>query len=302
MSRVHEILSNYKHVNPGVRAKLYQMMTTGNLAGTGKFLIYPVDQGFEHGPARSFAPNPAGYDPLYHAEFAIEAGMNAYAAPLGFIQMAAAEYPGQIPLILKVNNNDSLVSTKNPMSAITSSVQDALELGAAGIGFTIYPGTAHKNTLFEQLQVFVQEAHSVGLAAVVWSYPRGESLSKPGETKIDISAYAAQIAAQMGADIIKVKPPATDGIELEAAKKSYENVKMDTLKDRVAHVMDAAFHSRRIVIFSGGAAKGDDAVLAEIQQIHEGGGFGSIVGRNIFQRPKADALDLAHKIQDIYKS
>jgi fructose-bisphosphate aldolase, class I len=301
MSKVQEILNNYKHVNAGVRSNLYRLMNTGELAGTGKFVIYPVDQGFEHGPARSFSPNQAGYDPLYHAEFAIESGVNAYAAPLGFIQAVAGEYPGQIPLILKVNNNDSLYSDSNPQPAITSSVQDALELGCTGIGFTIYPGTAHKNTLFEQLQEFIRAAHDVGLVAVVWSYARGEGLTSASETMTDIIAYNAHIACQMGADIVKVKPPTTDGIGLKAAEKSYEKIPINTLSERIKHVMESAFNSRRITIFSGGSAKGKDAVLDEIKAIAEGGGYGSIVGRNIFQRQKSEALELLNDIINLYK-
>ena len=298
---VDSILSNYTHVSPGVRGKLYQMMMTGTLSGTGKFVIYPVDQGFEHGPGRSFSKNPGGYDPLYHIELALEAGCNAYAAPLGFIQHAAAEYPGHLPMILKTNNNDSLYKTKNPRSAITSTVEDALNLGCAAVGFTIYPGTAEKNVLFEQLQQLTLEAHSVGLAVVVWSYPRGENLTKPGETALDVAAYAAQIAAQMGADIIKVKPPSA-GIELEAAKPAYENVSKETLSDRVKHVVQSAFNGRRIVIFSGGEAKGTEQVLAEIKQLKEGGAFGSIMGRNVFQRQKPEALELLKNVMNIYKS
>ena len=301
MSKVSEILKNYSHVSPGVRSKIYQIANTGQLKGTGKFVIYPVDQGFEHGPGRSFSKNPAGYDPLYHVEFALEAGTNAYAAPLGFIQAAAAEYPGQIPFILKVNNNDSLFSTPNPSSALTSTIEDALDLGCAAIGFTIYPGTSEKNVIFEQLRELTAEAHRVGLGVVVWSYPRGENISKKGETALDIVAYAAQIAAQMGADIIKVKPP-TDMIELEAAKSSYENVPKSTLSERVKHVIDSAFTGRRIVIFSGGAAKDRDSVIQEIKQLKEGGAFGSIIGRNVFQRQKKDALDLLNEIIGIYKS
>ena len=301
MSNVDAILKNYTHVSPGVRAKLYHFMNSGKLKGTGKFVIYPVDQGFEHGPGRSFSKNPAGYDPLYHVELAIEAGCNGYAAPLGFIQNAAAEYPGHLPLILKVNNNDSLYSTINPKSALTSTIEDALDLGCSAIGFTIYPGTAQKNELFAELRELTAEAHRVGLAVVVWSYPRGENLSKKGETALDVAAYAAQIAAQMGADIIKVKPP-NENIELEAAKAAYENVPKDTLSDRVKHVVQSAFNGRRVVIFSGGAAKDTASVLAEIKQLKEGGSYGSIVGRNVFQRPKAEALDLLKNIMDIYKS
>ncbi|MHA2089718.1 MAG: class I fructose-bisphosphate aldolase [Candidatus Kariarchaeaceae archaeon] len=301
MSKVSEILKNYSHRSPGVRAKLADMLNTGKLSGTGKMVILPVDQGFEHGPARSFAPNPPGYDPLYHPQLAIDGGCNAYAAPLGFIEAAQSEFPGQIPLILKVNNNDSLYPTKNPMSAITSGIEDALELGCHAIGFTIYPGTDEKNIMLEQLKLLIRQAHEVGLAAVVWSYPRGEALAKDDETALDIVAYAAQIAAQMGADIIKVKPP-TSNIGLEAAKKSYENIAKDTLSERISHIIQSAFDGRRIVIFSGGAAKGTDEVLDEIRSIHQGGGFGSIIGRNCFQRPKAEAIDLLEKVIEIYKS
>ncbi len=300
MNNVDKILENYKHVTPGVRAKLYQMMNTGKLAGTGKFVIYPVDQGFEHGPGRSFSKNPSGYDPLYHVELAIEAGCNAYAAPLGFIQNAAAEYPGHIPLILKVNNNDSLYNSKNPKSALTSTIEDALDLGCHAIGFTIYPGTSQKNELFAELRDLTAEAHRVGLAVVVWSYPRGEQLSKKGETALDVDAYAAQMAAQMGADMIKVKPP-NDTIELEAAKPAYENVPKATLTERAKHIIQAAFNGRRIIIFSGGEAKDTSSVLAEIKELKAGGSFGSIVGRNVFQRQKPEALDLLKNIMDIYK-
>ncbi len=301
MSRVDEIINNYKHRSPAVRGKLKEMLNTGNLAGTGKLVILPVDQGFEHGPARSFAPNPKGYDPLFHAELAIDSGCNAYAAPLGFIETAAAEYGGQIPLILKVNNNDSLYPTPNPLSAITSGIDDALELGCHGIGFTIYPGTAEKNTAFEQLKFMIRQAHENGLAAVVWSYPRGEALAKEDETALDIVAYAAHIAAQMGADIIKVKPP-TDRIGLKAAEGAYENIPKATLAERISHVIESAFAGRRITIFSGGAAKGKDAVLEEIKEIHKGGGFGSIIGRNSFQREKSEAINLLNEIMDIYKN
>ncbi len=301
MDKVQKILKNYGHTSPGVRRSLKQMLDQGSLGGTGKMLILPVDQGFEHGPARSFQPNPRGYDPLYHVELAIEAKLNAYAAPLGFIQMAANEYPGEIPLILKVNNNNSLYKTKNPKSALTSSVQDALELGCSAVGFTIYPGTSDINELLFELKEVIREAHDVGLAAVVWSYPRGENLSKAGETSLDVVAYAAQIAAQMGADIIKVKPP-SELIELEAAKAYYEGIPKEKLSDRIHHVIQSAFDGKRIVIFSGGAAKDKEDILKEIKEIHQGGGFGSIIGRNSFQRKKEDAIELLTEIIQIYSS
>ncbi len=301
--RVKEILSWYSSENPGVLTNLARMMNTGKLAGTGKFVILPVDQGFEHGPARSFAPNPPGYDPRYHFELAIDSGCNAYAAPLGFLKAGAAEFAGQVPLILKLNNSDSLYKGEDPCPAITASVRDALEVGASAVGFTIYPGSRFRGEMYEQIREISEEARSVGLPTVLWAYPRGANLSKEGETAIDVVAYAAQISCQLGVHVVKVKPP-TAHIEQAEAKKAYEKagIKVDTLTDRIRHVVQSAFNGRRIVIFSGGAAKGEADVLSEIKEIHAGGGFGSIIGRNSFQRSKADGSALLGKIMDIYKS
>jgi class I fructose-bisphosphate aldolase len=284
-----------------VKANLARLMNTGRLAGTGKFVILPVDQGFEHGPARSFAPNAPGYDPRYHVELAIEAGCNAYAAPLGFLEAVASDYAGDIPFILKLNNSDSLTKTSEPCSAVTGSVEDALRLGCAAIGYTIYPGSGERNLQLENLRELILEAKAVGLPTVVWAYPRGGGLSKEGETGLDVVAYAAQIAAQMGAHIIKVKPP-KNFLEQAEAKKVYEKygIPSATLTDRIKHVVQAAFNGRRIVIFSGGEAKGTEEVLAEVREIAAGGAFGSIMGRNAFQRPKAEALELLHAVMDIH--
>lgn len=300
--RVREILNWYRSDNPGVLTNLARMLNQGRLAGTGRMVIYPVDQGFEHGPGRSFAPNPPAYDPLYHFQLAITAGCNAYAAPLGFLEAGAAEFAGQIPLILKLNNHDVLQDEKNPLGAQTASVSDALRLGCVAIGYTIYPGTAERRLQYEQLSELAHEAKSVGLAVVVWAYPRGGGLSKEGETALDVTAYAAHIAAELGAHIIKVKLP-TARLELEEARRVYEKhrIPWDTLADRVRHVVQSAFNGRRIVIFSGGAKKEDDeAILEEARAIRNGGGFGSIIGRNVFQRDRVAALSLLDEIIRIY--
>ncbi|MCP9463414.1 MAG: class I fructose-bisphosphate aldolase [Nitrospira sp.] len=299
--RVQEILSWYGSDNAGTKTNLARILRSGRLAGTGKLVILPVDQGFEHGPARSFAPNPPGYHPHYHFQLALDAGCNAYAAPLGFLEAGAAEFAGQIPLILKLNNHDVLREDKDPIPSVTGSVKDALRLGCCAVGFTIYPGSAHCTTMYEQLRAIAAEAKEHGLAVVVWSYPRGSSLSKEGETAIDVVAYAAQIAAQLGAHIIKVKLP-TAHLEQAAAKKVYEamQVPIKTLAERVAHVVQSAFNGRRIVIFSGGAKSEDKNVFEEVRAIRDGGGFGSIIGRNSFQRPKAEAITFLHTIMDIY--
>jgi class I fructose-bisphosphate aldolase len=300
-ARVKEILSWYPSDNPGTLTNLARLLNHGRLAGTGKLVILPVDQGFEHGPARSFAPNPAGYDPDYHFQLAIDAGCNAYAAPLGFLEAGAAKFAGQVPLILKLNNSDSLAKMDQPISAVTGSVKDALRLGCAAIGFTIYPGSGARNAMFEQLRELTEEAKASGLAVVVWSYPRGAGISKDGETAVDIVAYAAQMAAQLGAHVIKVKPP-KELVENAEAKKVYEKqaIPIKTLPERVRHVVQSAFGGKRIVIFSGGEAKGTEEVLAEVRGIKEGGGFGSIMGRNAFQRPKAEALKLLADVMKIY--
>jgi fructose-bisphosphate aldolase, class I len=301
-NRVREILSWYSSDSPGTRTNLARLLNHGRLAGTGRLVILPVDQGFEHGPARSFAVNPPAYDPSYHFRLALDAGCNAYAAPLGFIEAAAAEFAGEIPLILKMNNHDVLHDEKDPLSAVTASVKDALRLGCVAVGFTIYPGSSAAQTMYEQCREMIQEAKSSGLAAVVWSYPRGSDISKAGETAVDVVAYAAQIAAQLGAHVIKVKPP-TEHIEQAEAKKAYDKagVPIGTLAERVRHVVQSAFDGRRIVIFSGGATReNDEAIFEECRAIRDGGGFGSIIGRNSFQRKKSDAIDFLHGVMDIY--
>ncbi|MEI7892066.1 MAG: class I fructose-bisphosphate aldolase [Myxococcales bacterium] len=300
--RVKQILSWYASDNVGVKTNLARLMNHGTLAGTGKFVILPVDQGFEHGPARSFAPNPGGYDPDYHFQLAIDSGCNAYAAPLGFLEAAADKFAGQVPLILKLNNSDSLAKIDQPCSAVTGSVKDALRLGCTAIGYTIYPGSGQRNRQYEDLRDLISEAKAVGIPTIVWSYPRGAGISKDGETAVDVAAYAAQIAAQLGAHVIKIKPP-KDFVEQAEAKKVFEKhqIPTKTLPDRVRHAVQSAFNGKRIVIFSGGEAKGTEEVLEEVRGIAAGGGFGSIMGRNAFQRPRADAIALLHAVMKVYK-
>lgn len=300
--RINEILGYYKGENPGVLTNLARLLNHGKLAGTGRMLILPVDQGFEHGPGRSFAMNPPAYDPSYHFQLAIDAGLNAYASLLGFLEAGAADFAGQIPLILKLNSHDLLHPEKDPLGAQTASVSDALRLGCVAIGYTIYPGTLDRRLQYEQLREIIKEAKAAGLVVVVWAYPRGGGLSKEGETALDVIAYAAQIAAQLGAHIIKTKLPSAH-LELEDARKVYEkqNVPRETLKDRVHHVVQSAFNGRRIVIFSGGAKDNDATLFDDARAIRDGGGFGSIMGRNSFQRDRPAALKLLSELIQIYK-
>ena len=292
--RVRQILSWYGSDNPGTLTNLARLLNAGKLAGTGRLLILPVDQGFEHGPTRSFGMNPPAYDPLYHFRLAVETGCSAYAAPLGFMEAGARDYAGQIPLVLKLNSHDSLNDEKDPTQAIHGSVDDALRLGCSAVGYTIYPGSSQRFEMYNALRDIGREAKARGLALIVWSYPRGSALSKEGETAIDVTGYAAHIAAELGAHIIKVKLPSAH-VEQAEAKKVYDKEKpaIATLTDRVKHIVQCTFNGRRIVIFSGGATKADDeAVLEETRAIRDGGGFGSIIGRNCFQRPEEKAKKL----------
>ena len=300
---IKKILNNYESDNPGGKANLVNILMSGKLAGTGKLVILPVDQGFEHGPARSFAKNSLGYDPHYHFKLAINAGLSAFAAPLGMLEAGADTFAGQIPLIMKVNSSNSLSREKGaPTQAITGSVSEAIRLGCSAVGFTIYPGSDAALDMITEIQDIALEAKDAGLAVVVWSYPRGGDISKEGETAIDIVSYAAHMAALVGAHIIKVKPP-TSFIELSEAKKVYmsENIPIDTLTDRIKHVVQSCFNGRRLVVFSGGNSRDNDSLLGEVKELYLGGASGSIIGRNSFQRPYDEALNLLNQITNIYR-
>jgi class I fructose-bisphosphate aldolase len=300
--RVKQILSWYSSDNVGVKTNIARLLNTGTLAGTGKLVILPVDQGFEHGPARSFQPNPAGFDPDYHHQLAIDSGCNAYAAPLGALEASADKFAGQVPLILKLNNSDTLAKIDQPISAVTGSVTDAVRLGCVGIGYTIYPGSGARNEQYEELRELILEAKEVGLPTVLWAYPRGAGLSKEGEQAVDVIGYAAHVSCQLGAHIVKVKPP-KDFVEQAENKKVFEkfSIPTKTMAERVKHVVQCAFAGKRIVIFSGGEAKSTDELLDDVRGIAAGGGFGSIMGRNAFQRPHAESVKLLHSVMEIFR-
>ena len=298
-ARVREILSWYSSDNLGVRANLARILNHGRLAGTGRLVILPIDQGWEHGPARSFSKNPLAYDPRYHFELALESGCSAYAAPLGALEVAAPDFAGEIPLILKVNHNNSLFNEPSADQAVVATVDDALRLGCSAIGFTIYPGSAFAQAQFEEIRAISAEAKAKGLVVIIWSYARGPQISTAGETGIDVISYAAHMAAQLGAHMIKVKPP-TAHLDSDATKKAYVGRPIETLTDRIKDVVESCFAGRRIVIFSGGATKGSDEVVAECKEIAAGGGFGSIMGRNAFQRPRAEAVKLLTDVMDVF--
>ena len=297
-SIVQNILSNYQSENPGVKANLYKLLNHGALGGTGNLVILPVDQGFEHGPEKSFAINPCGYDPYYHFKLAIDAKLSAFAAPLGMLQAGASEFAGQIPLILKVNHSNSLNKTSLDQ-AVIASVETALQLGCIGIGFTMYPGSDDFLEMMEELSYLAEEARKYGLLVIVWSYARGCELCKDDETAMDVISYAAHMACLAGAHIVKVKLP-TNYLKDKSTEKAYTNLKDSCM--RVKDIVRSCFNGKRLVVFSGGAAKNDNELFDEIKSIKIGGGTGSIIGRNAFQRKKEEALKMFEEIISIYKS
>ena len=302
--QVKNILSFYQSENPKVIAHLTRILNQGRLGGTGKLLILPVDQGFEHGPILSFSENPPAYDPHYHFKLAIKAGCSAYAAPLGFLRAGFKEFADKIPLILKLNSSDSLYKDASaPIPALSAGVESALEMGCSAVGFTIYPGSSARKTMYEEVALISEQARKHGLPVVIWSYPRGTGISKKGETALDVVSYAAHIAAQLGAHIIKVKPPA-NYIENAEIKNLFQKkgLKIDKLSQRVRYIIQSAFDGKRIVVFSGGPAKDKASLIKEITALAEGGSFGSIVGRNAFKRPFDRAVDLLKEIIAIYKT
>jgi len=301
MSVIQSILQSYESDSPGVKANLYRLLSAGALGHTGKLLIYAVDQGFEHGPVKSFTTNPDTLDPLYHFHFTAEAKLSGLAAPLGFLETGAAHYAGQIPLILKINSANRLWQRPDPDQACTATIQDALRLGCVGIGFTIYPGSNASLEMFEQLQALSHEAKQHGLVVIVWSYPRG-NMDKAHETALDVCSYGAHMACLLGAHIVKVKvPSAVLSEDTEDTKRLATTMDLKKLSHRISYVKKACFAGRRLVIFSGGDPKNDQQFLEEVTAIQEGGGNGSIIGRNLFQRPKQKALQLAHEIIQRYQ-
>lgn len=279
---VQKILANYDSDNTETLKNLSHILMHGKLGGTGKLLILPVDQGFEHGPDKSFSKNPDAYDPHYHYQFAIDAQLSAYAAPLGMLECGAKIFEGKIPTILKLNSNNALApKTQEPDQAITSSVDDAVRLRCSAVGFTIYPGSEKSLEMFEKAAIIIREAKVKGLPTVIWAYPRGENLTKEDETSLEAISYSAHIAALLGAHIIKVKIP--DG-------------------NNIKHVVNSCFAGKRIVVFSGGYKKSDHEILSDIRTINDFGGNGSMIGRNLFQRKKQDSMSLIKAIYDIYNS
>jgi|694.fasta_scaffold23319_6 class I fructose-bisphosphate aldolase len=301
--RVKEILSWYKYTNTSEQQKnLSKILNYGRIGGTGKVMILPIDQILEHGPGRAFEPNPIMYDPLEQAQFAVDGGFNAYAAPLGSLERGYEILARHnVPTILKVNSHTLMIpDNENPKPSIHSWVDDAVRLGCSAVGFTLYPGSIHSNEMEQQARMLIADARKAGLITILWIYPRGAGLIKGQERAVDIIAYGVALGVSLGAQIIKVKLPIDSyGLSSNQEMRIYDNVPTETLTDRIKLVMKAAYNGHRIVIHSGGDYATAETLESEIRAIREGGAFGSIMGRNAFQRPTEEALNLIKNLQDI---
>lgn len=298
---VDKILENYDSYSPVILKNLRTILDHGCLGGSGKMFFLAVDQGFEHGPDASFLMNQPAFDPLYHFELAHEAGLSAFAAPFGLLSVGAKKFAGKIPLILKINHSNSLNKSKIDQSVV-SSVQRALELGCVGIGFTIYPGSDNFSDMLEELNLISEEASKFGLLSVVWSYARGPELSSGLDTAFDVISYSAHMACLAGAHIVKVKIPGANIFNKSLESKFKDSsIDLNDLSQRISHIKKSCMNGKRLVIFSGGASKeSEESLYSEIDGIKKGGGDGSIIGRNIFQREKSKAINMINNIRDIY--
>ncbi len=302
-ARMEEIFSWYRDINtPAQQKNLLRIFNHGRIGGTGKLMILPIDQILEHGPGRAFEPNPVMYDPLEQAQFAVDGGFNAYAAPLGSIERGFEVLARHnVPTILKVNSHTLMIpDDANPKPSVHSWVDDAVRLGCEAVGFTLYPGSIHSNEMEQQAKELIADARKAGLVTVLWVYPRGEGLIKGQERAVDVIAYGVALGVSLGAHIVKVKLP-LDGYGIKSNQEMgiYNEVNTKTLKNRVALVMKAAYNGHRIVIHSGGDFADAETLEEEIKALRDGGAFGTIMGRNAFQRPKVEALDLISDLQDI---
>jgi class I fructose-bisphosphate aldolase len=304
--RVKEMLSWYKYTNTTEQQKnLSKILNYGRIGGTGKLMILPIDQILEHGPGLAFEPNPVMYDPLEQAQFAVDGGFNAFAAPLGSLERGyeiLARH--KVPTILKVNSHTLMIpDSENPKPSVLSWIDDAIRLGCSAVGFTLYPGSLHSNEMEQQARALIADARKAGLITILWIYPRGEGLIKGKERAVDVIAYGVALGVSLGSQIIKVKLPVDGyGIASNQEMDIYDKVSTNTLTDRIKLVMKAAYNGHRIVIHSGGDFTDNETLQDEIKSIKDGGAFGSIMGRNAFQRPREEALSLIKDLQDILVS
>ncbi|MCY0909990.1 MAG: fructose-bisphosphate aldolase [Sulfobacillus thermotolerans] len=279
---------------PGKKARLYRLLyETG--AKNGTLMILPIDQGLEHGP-RDFFDAPESQDPHFQFRIAVEGGFSAIACQIGLAEKYYPQYAGKIPLILKLNGKTEIPSDEAPLSPQIASVEDAVRLGADAVGYTLYVGSSRQDEDFQQFRRIREEADRYGMPVVVWSYPRGSAIeAKGGKDTVYAIDYAARVAQELGADVIKLNVPKVDADKLKQAPKAYQ--REWTVESALEEVIRSAGNS--LVIFAGGEKGTGPAALEKAEACMKAGATGLIFGRNVWQRPFGEALELARNIHEM---
>jgi fructose-bisphosphate aldolase, class I len=283
---------------PGKRARLRRLLFEFG-PGNGTLLFLPIDQGIEHGP-RDFFPNPASKDPEYQFRLAAEAGYSAIACQIGLAEKYYPDYAGQVPLLLKVNGKTDVPSSDDALSTCNASVEDAVRLGADAVGYTLYVGSPRQDADLEQLRQVRQDCDRFGMPLVVWAYPRGAALDKKGgQTTFYAIDYAARMAMEMGADVVKLNMPKIDPEKDKLTPAPYNEMEVSQ-EEAVRQVVESA--GRSLVVLSGGSRIDDDKLLEQTRYIMEAGGSGVIYGRNVWQRGHSEATEIIEQIKEIMLS
>ena len=279
---------------PGKRARLHRLLFEFG-PGNGTLMLLPIDQGIEHGP-RDFFPNPASKDPEYQFRLAAEAGYSALACQIGMAEKYYPDYAGQVPLILKVNGKTDVPPSDDALSTCNASVEDGVRLGADAIGYTLYVGSPRQDEDLVQLRQVRQDCDRFGMPLVIWAYPRGSAIEeKGGQTTFYAIDYAARMAMEMGADVVKLNLPKLDPEKAKLTPAPYNEMDV-SIEDAVHSVVESA--GRSLVVLSGGSKIDDDKLLEQTRVIMQAGGSGVIYGRNVWQRPWDEALEIVEQIKD----
>ena len=279
---------------PGKRARLHRLLYEFG-PGNGTLMLLPIDQGIEHGP-RDFFPNPASKDPDYQFRLAAEAGYSALACQIGMAEKYYPDYAGSVPLILKVNGKTDIPSSAHAFSSCNASVEDGVRLGADAIGYTLYVGSPRQDEDLAQLKQVRQDCDRFGMPLVVWSYPRGEAIdAKGGATSFYAIDYAARMAMEMGADVVKVNMPVINAEKDKDAPAPYNEMQVSQ-DEAITQVVESA--GRSLIVLSGGSKVDDATVLDHVRSVMDGGGTGVIFGRNVWQREWSEALEIIAQIKE----
>ncbi len=285
-------------LSPGKRARLHRLLYEFG-PGNGTLMLLPIDQGIEHGP-RDFFPNPASKDPEYQFRLAAEAGYSAIACQIGMASRYYPDYAGRVPLILKVNGKTDIPSSDDAFSTCNASVEDAVRLGADAVGYTLYVGSPRQDLDLEQLRTVRADCERYGMPLIVWSYPRGAALdAKGGQTTFYAIDYAARMAMEMGADVVKLNMPKIDPEKDKLTQPPYNEMDVSQ-EDAIRQCVESA--GRSLVVLSGGSRVDDDQLLQQTRFIMEAGGSGVIYGRNVWQREWSEALEIVQQIKEIMLS